>query len=102
MEQDESRNHCWECLRRKLVCDFARPGCDRCTRSGITCPGYGVKPVRLKWLAPGQVKARNRKRRIDRDEETTEVPALFAMDGDIPRGVGTNVHVFLRAAEYCQ
>jgi len=54
--------HCWECLRRRLVCDFQQPGCKRCAASEVECPGYGeTPPMRVKWLAPGKVKSRQRK-----------------------------------------
>ncbi|KAH8429280.1 uncharacterized protein LDX57_006947 [Aspergillus melleus] len=56
------KQHCWECLRRPLVCDFARPQCKRCATAGIPCPGYGKKePRRLKWLPPGKVTSRRPK-----------------------------------------
>lgn len=55
---------CWECRRRRLVCDSTRPICKKCRVAGIVCPGYeDVKP--LTWLAPGRVvsRARTRKRK---------------------------------------
>ncbi|PCG96518.1 Protein of unknown function DUF3468 [Penicillium occitanis (nom. inval.)] len=62
MMEDGRKRHCWECLRRRLVCDFTLPACKRCLKSGIDCPGYDEKePNRLKWLAPGKVKSRTRK-----------------------------------------
>ncbi|KAK0630366.1 fungal-specific transcription factor domain-containing protein [Bombardia bombarda] len=61
MEENRKR-HCWECLRRRLVCDSTRPACKRCLTAGTVCSGYsGVKPARLKWLAPGRVTSRSRK-----------------------------------------
>ncbi|KAI1385981.1 fungal-specific transcription factor domain-containing protein [Hypoxylon trugodes] len=58
------KRHCWECRRRCLVCDATEPACNRCSMSGTECPGYGdVKPTRLKWLAPGKVNSRGRKRK---------------------------------------
>lgn len=55
------KRHCWECLRRRLVCDFQVPCCKRCVGSGVNCPGYAeIPPIRLKWLAPGKVKSRQR------------------------------------------
>ncbi|KAK0731899.1 putative C6 finger domain protein [Lasiosphaeris hirsuta] len=53
------KRHCWECLRRCLVCDSTRPACKRCSASGTACPGYDeTKPARLRWLAPGRVTSR--------------------------------------------
>ena len=51
---------CWHCLRRRLVCDFLRPGCGKCSAAGIVCPGYDDKKP-LTWLAPGQVLSRTRR-----------------------------------------
>ncbi|KAI1736700.1 putative C6 finger domain protein [Xylaria scruposa] len=60
--EDDQRYHCWECFRRRLVCDSTRPVCRRCIMTGITCPGYNeVEPSRLKWLAPGRVVSRTRR-----------------------------------------
>ncbi|KAI0554705.1 hypothetical protein F4679DRAFT_233811 [Xylaria curta] len=55
------RRHCWECLRRRLVCDSVRPICNRCRNNGIVCPGYGEQQP-LRWVKPGRVTARNRRR----------------------------------------
>lgn len=52
---------CWECRRRRWVCDSAEPSCTACKKAGIKCPGYGeVKPVT--FLPPGQVLSRPRRR----------------------------------------
>ncbi|KAF4461505.1 C6 zinc finger domain-containing [Fusarium albosuccineum] len=50
---------CWECSRRRLACDFGRPGCKKCQTRDIECPGYGKKP--LKWLQPGQTRSKGRR-----------------------------------------
>jgi hypothetical protein len=53
---------CWECLRRRLVCDCKQPVCNKCRTAGIVCPGYEDKKP-LTWLAPGRVTSRTRKPR---------------------------------------
>jgi hypothetical protein len=59
---EHHKRHCWECLRRCLVCDSAQPSCQRCLSAGTACPGYGsVKPTRLRWLEPGKVASRSSK-----------------------------------------
>ncbi|PLB53538.1 hypothetical protein P170DRAFT_508133 [Aspergillus steynii IBT 23096] len=72
------RRQCWECRRRRLVCDSARPACNKCRAAGTECPGYsGNKP--LKWITPGKVKSRNRGRpkgRAAADPATSPSPAL--------------------------
>ena len=50
---------CWECLRRRLVCDHSRPACTRCQVNGVTCPGYDDKEP-LKWLTPGERTSKTR------------------------------------------
>ncbi|KAK4236604.1 hypothetical protein C8A03DRAFT_45407 [Achaetomium macrosporum] len=48
---------CWECRRRRLVCDSTRPRCRKCQVRDVDCPGYdGKKP--LKWLQPQQVNSK--------------------------------------------
>ncbi|GAB1311461.1 hypothetical protein MFIFM68171_01671 [Madurella fahalii] len=51
---------CWECRRRRLVCDGTQPVCTKCRAARIVCPGYADKKP-LTWLAPGQVVSRTRK-----------------------------------------
>lgn len=51
---------CWECLRRRLVCDTGHPVCNKCKTSGIVCPGYDDKKP-LRWLTPGKVTSRTRR-----------------------------------------
>lgn len=47
---------CWECLKRRLVCDLTRPKCRKCHENGTECSGYGKKP--LKWMQPGQTRSK--------------------------------------------
>ncbi|WYZ38172.1 hypothetical protein EsH8_III_000086 [Colletotrichum jinshuiense] len=55
------RRRCWECLRRRLVCDAVKPVCNKCRVAGIVCPGYDDKKP-LTWLAPGKVTCRTRRK----------------------------------------
>ncbi|KAI0202801.1 fungal-specific transcription factor domain-containing protein [Astrocystis sublimbata] len=59
--REPARQHCWECQRRRLVCDSTRPICNRCRTNGIVCPGYGEQQP-LRWVKPGRVTARGRRR----------------------------------------
>ncbi|KAF7549489.1 hypothetical protein G7Z17_g6347 [Cylindrodendrum hubeiense] len=52
---------CWDCLKKRLVCDFGRPGCRKCESRNTECSGYDKKP--LKWLAPGQTRSKGRRAR---------------------------------------
>ncbi|OLN88995.1 hypothetical protein CCHL11_06035 [Colletotrichum chlorophyti] len=75
--KEPERRRCWECLRRRLVCDAVRPVCNKCRVSGIVCPGYDDKKP-LTWLTPGKVTCRTRRK--------VRAPA----DEDQKKGVTTN------------
>ncbi|KAI0018872.1 hypothetical protein F4780DRAFT_780918 [Xylariomycetidae sp. FL0641] len=64
------KQHCWECLRRRLVCDGTRPACQRCRAAAIVCPGFEDRQP-LRWVRPGQVSAaaRGRGRKKKKKEE---------------------------------
>lgn len=121
------KRHCWECLRRRLVCDFELPGCKRCAASGVDCPGYGeTQPIRVKWLAPGKVKSRQRKGQSNREKsikgspessssETSKgspeyststsdsVSSDDSQDVGIPRFyLKTDYHALLDSVHYCK
>jgi len=57
-----TRAQCWECRRRRLVCDGDKPVCLKCRTAGIVCPGYADKKP-LVWVANGQVLSRPRGRK---------------------------------------
>lgn len=53
---------CWECLKRRLVCDNALPHCMKCQKAGRQCSGYDdAKP--LQWIQPGKVTSRRRRKK---------------------------------------
>ncbi|EAW15253.1 C6 zinc finger domain protein [Aspergillus clavatus NRRL 1] len=54
---------CWECRRRRVVCDFSIPECNKCRAAGVECPGYDAKKP-LRWLDPGRVSSRTRKKKV--------------------------------------
>ena len=116
---DGSKRHCWECLRRCLVCDSTKPACSRCTAAGGLCPGYGdVKPTRLRWVAPGKVNSRVRRRGGSCSAEpskpgfhgqsfTADTSATVsrpnAKNISIPRfNMDTDTNALVNAAEYCK
>lgn len=80
---DSTRRYCWECQRRRLECDSTRPVCNKCRQAGVVCPGYEDKKP-LRWLAPGRVTSRNRKRKTTTvkakkdDEDTVSLQARVA------------------------
>lgn len=54
------KRHCWECMRRRLVCDSAPGACNKCKNRGVVCPGYDDKKP-LRWLTPGKVLSKPRR-----------------------------------------
>ncbi|RYP72286.1 hypothetical protein DL771_004260 [Monosporascus sp. 5C6A] len=77
---DAKTKHCWECRRRRLVCDFARPNCRKCQLRGVECPGYGSKKP-LKWVQPQQVNAKGPEKmvvpRTVKPEVDRQISAVF-------------------------
>ncbi|KAL5611133.1 hypothetical protein FOBRF1_007250 [Fusarium oxysporum] len=47
---------CWECSKRRLVCDLGTPKCRKCRVRGVDCSGYEHKP--LQWMRPGQTRSK--------------------------------------------
>ncbi|KAK4244933.1 hypothetical protein C7999DRAFT_16842 [Corynascus novoguineensis] len=70
---------CWECRRRRLVCDVTHPECRKCQVRGVACPGYGRKPV--KWLKPQQVNSKGPEKmmvsRTFKDERGRQMSAVL-------------------------
>jgi hypothetical protein len=59
--EKKANRQCWECLKRRLVCDHTLPHCKKCQKLGKECPGYDdQKP--LHWIQPGTVTCRRRKK----------------------------------------
>ncbi|KAK4189062.1 putative C6 zinc finger domain protein [Podospora australis] len=88
-----SAEQCWECRRRRLVCDGVQPVCKKCRTTGIVCPGYADKKP-LTWLAPGQVISRPRRRKangtpsnqiLKRTTQTTDTRTHSQESGDSGR-----------------
>ncbi|KAJ5135734.1 uncharacterized protein N7515_005012 [Penicillium bovifimosum] len=45
-EQSATKD-CPTCQRRRIKCDRGLPGCRKCSKRGLECPGYGLQ---LKWV----------------------------------------------------
>jgi hypothetical protein len=60
---------CWTCRARKVKCDESQPICNRCTKAGRICEGYGV---RLTWQ--GNETETSFRVLIDLDTEGAEIP----------------------------
>lgn len=56
---EKATRQCWECLKRRLVCDYTLPYCKKCQKAGKQCPGYSEQKP-LQWVEPGRVTSRKR------------------------------------------
>lgn len=59
--EKKATRQCWECLKRRLVCDHTLPHCKKCIKAGKDCPGYDEQKP-LQWVEPGKVTSRRRKK----------------------------------------
>jgi hypothetical protein len=113
--RERRKRHCWECLRRCLVCDSTEPACKRCSASDTVCPGYSdVKPIRLRWLEPGRVKVRLKSLKAlkaskaskenDLEETVTNAATSSRFNPAIilPVEVFTEPGALFQAVEYCK
>jgi hypothetical protein len=57
--EEKATRQCWECLKRRLVCDHTLPHCKKCIKAGKECPGYDKRKP-LQWVEPGKVTSRRR------------------------------------------
>jgi len=102
------RKQCWECLKRRLVCDLTRPRCNKCFARGVSCPGYDHKP--LKWIAPGQTRSKRRgvrkdkstgdQRRPQEEEEESASERQLVVSPSID--LSSEITSLLDAIQYCK
>lgn len=59
--EQKANRQCWECLKRRLVCDQTLPHCKKCQKTGKDCPGYDEQKP-LQWIETGKVCSRRRKK----------------------------------------
>jgi hypothetical protein len=64
----KASRQCWECLKRRLVCDFTLPHCNKCLKAGRQCSGYDEKKP-LQWVEPGQALSRKRRKAPSKELE---------------------------------
>jgi hypothetical protein len=93
VKPEKANRQCWECLKRRLVCDCTLPHCKKCSKNGKECPGYAdQKP--LQWIEPGKVTSRTRRKNTKGVSPQCTVPETssylaFADEAD-EAGLGTN------------
>ncbi|KAH7409786.1 fungal-specific transcription factor domain-containing protein [Phaeosphaeria sp. MPI-PUGE-AT-0046c] len=74
--ENKATRQCWECLKRRLVCDHTLPGCKKCQRAGKECPGYDEQKP-LQWVQPGKVTSRRGKK--------NSPPKIYAITVEPPK-----------------
>ncbi|KAI8960499.1 fungal-specific transcription factor domain-containing protein [Daldinia sp. FL1419] len=42
-DQGNGRKPCYNCVKRRIVCDKTENQCNKCTKKNLKCPGYGVR-----------------------------------------------------------
>lgn len=93
---------CWECSKKRLVCDLNLPRCHKCVSRGIECPGYEKKP--LKWLKPGQTRSKGRRARSElsnrSSESTTVAPTHYPLRA--ARGIPCESLEMVEGIKYCK
>jgi hypothetical protein len=77
--KEKATRQCWECLKRRLVCDHTLPHCKKCQKAGKECPGYDEQKP-LQWVQPGNVTSRRRKK--DRPTKIYKVPTRESTKAD--------------------
>lgn len=95
---------CWECRRRRRVCNAKLP-CHQCKKDGITCSGYGSKPV---TFLPIGMRSRHRRGEEDdavdsgRPTDRPTVRASIVAHASVPRDLVRQQDVyFVNAANFC-
>ncbi|KAI8938311.1 hypothetical protein NX059_005963 [Plenodomus lindquistii] len=66
---------CWECLKRRLVCDHTLPHCGKCQAAGRKCPGYGEQKP-LQWVQIGKITSRRSKKEAGKRLYLTSQPHI--------------------------
>ncbi|KAF2110236.1 fungal-specific transcription factor domain-containing protein [Lophiotrema nucula] len=78
MASEDAQKQCWACRKKRVICDFGRPGCEKCKKAGVECPGYATQKP-LQWLAPGRVTSKEKKRKKVKKEEDGNVDSVQAL-----------------------
>lgn len=100
-----SSRKCWECRRRRRVCNAKLP-CHQCEKDGITCSGYGSKPV---TFLPIGMRSRHRRGEEDdaidsgRPTDRPTVRSSIVAHASVPRDLVRQQDVyFVNAANFCK
>ncbi|KAL5439861.1 hypothetical protein PMIN07_004876 [Paraphaeosphaeria minitans] len=81
---------CWECLKRRLVCDYTLPHCKKCVKRGKECPGYDAQKP-LQWVEPGKVTSRKRTKPSKNSQLDLQVRSRVRPMGDSSSDSGWSI-----------
>ncbi|KAI0843434.1 hypothetical protein F5Y06DRAFT_3886 [Hypoxylon sp. FL0890] len=42
-DQDNNKKACYNCVKRRIICDKTGTHCNKCAKKNLTCPGYGIR-----------------------------------------------------------
>lgn len=68
---------CYNCSQRRIDCDRTLPRCSKCSKKGLTCPGYGLR-IRFKHDLPAQTKKRRHSSNPPSSHKGSELPVSCA------------------------
>ncbi|KAI1251611.1 hypothetical protein MGN70_006179 [Eutypa lata] len=43
MVPETKKKACYNCVKRRIICDTTAPRCNKCAKKKLECPGYGVR-----------------------------------------------------------
>jgi hypothetical protein len=43
MDGKQPEKGCFNCTKRRIICDRTGPNCQKCQKKGLQCPGYGTR-----------------------------------------------------------
>lgn len=81
---DKAKRQCWECLKRRLVCDLTLPHCLKCQKKGKECPGYHERKP-LQWVELGSATSRRRRKgRTTAPADDVNAPSSTSPENTVP------------------
>ncbi|OTA53463.1 hypothetical protein K449DRAFT_390307 [Hypoxylon sp. EC38] len=42
-DQDDKKKSCYNCVKRRIICDKTGTHCNKCAKKNLVCPGYGIR-----------------------------------------------------------
>lgn len=80
LHQDQNKSKpCYNCVKRRIICDRSPARCRKCVKKGLTCPGYGIRYRFAHEFREGRKQATEAT--ADADAATTAVPGPAPVAG---------------------